>query len=110
MLSIIGKFTNAAIGWALPGLSANALYIVAGLLSVGIPSAYAWHKGTEGKAAAVATADARCEVRIAEMRAVSATTLASILTEIKEHEDDDAGKTAKDLCKGSPFCRERKKQ
>jgi hypothetical protein len=104
MLALIGKITNAAIGWALPGLSANALYIVAGLLFVGLPSAYAWHKGVEGKAAAIATERAACEVSKAEDAQVSAETLAHLLDRIAKAEDDETG-TAAEICKRDPFCK-----
>lgn len=110
MLGIIGKLTNAAIGWALPGFSANALYIVAGLLFVGIPSAYAWHKGSEGKAAAIVAERSSCEIGKAEARAKSAESLAHLLDKVAKLEDGtDDGKTSAELCKGSPFCRTRKK-
>lgn len=114
MLALIGRLTNAALGWVLPGLSANALYLLAGLLAIGIPSAYAWHKGTEGKAAAIVAERAACEVSKAEGARVSAESLAHLLDKIAkledDDEDDDEGKTSADLCKGSPFCRDRGKK
>ena len=110
MLALIGRLTNAAIGWALPGLSANALYLLAGFLFVSIPSAYAWHKGTEGKAAAIATERASCELTKAEDARNAALTMADLLDRIAKAEDDDEGKTAKQLCAGSPFCRDRGKK
>lgn len=87
MLALIGKLTNAAIGWAMPGLSASALYIVAGLLAVGIPSAYAWHKGSEGKAAAVEREKAQCEVKIARMETAAERTISDILSSVDEATD-----------------------
>jgi hypothetical protein len=111
MLALIGKLTNAAIGWALPGISANALYIVAGLLFVGIPSAYAWHKGSEGKAAAIVAERAACEISKAEDARNAALTMADLLDRIAKAEtDNDAGKTSKQLCAGSNFCRTRGKK
>jgi|SRR5687767_15378858 len=110
MIAIVGKFVNAAIGWALPGLSANALYILAGVLIVGAPSAYAWHRGAEGKAAAVATERAACEVAKSETARQAAVTMADLLDRIAKSEEDDEGKTAKQLCAGSPFCRDRGKK
>lgn len=82
MFSLIGKLANAAIGWALPGLSASALYIVAGLLAVGIPSAYAWHKGSEGKAAAVAAEKAQCEIKLARIETAAERTISDILSSV----------------------------
>lgn len=105
---ILGKIANAAIGWALPGFSANALYLVAGLLFVAVPSAYAWHRGAEGKAAAVATERAACEVSKAEDARVSAETLAHLLDRIAKAEEDETG-TPADLCKRDPFCKGAKK-
>jgi hypothetical protein len=104
MLALIGKITNAAIGWALPGLSANALYIVAGLLFVGLPSAYAWHKGTEGKAAAVATERAACELSKSETARQAAVTMADLLDRIAKAEEDETG-TAAEICKRDRFCK-----
>lgn len=101
---ILGKIANAAIGWALPGLSANALYLVAGLLLVAVPSAYAWHKGAEGKAAAIATERAACEVSKAEDARVSAETMTHLLDRIAKAEEDETG-TPADLCKRDPFCK-----
>jgi hypothetical protein len=104
MLALIGKLTNAAIGWAVPGLSASALYIVAGLLFVGVQSAYAWHKGTEGKAAAIATERAACEVRIASSVAASSQALSELLATIQAEDEDETG-TAAEACKRDRFCK-----
>jgi hypothetical protein len=101
---ILGKFVNAAIGWALPGLSANALYLLAGVLIVGVPSAYAWHKGAEGKAAAVATERAVCEIAKSETARQAAVTMADLLDRIAKSEEEETG-TPDDLCKRDPFCK-----
>jgi hypothetical protein len=106
MLGLIGKLTNAALGWAVPGLSASALYIVAGVLAIGIPSAFAWHKGAEGKAAAIVAERAACEISKAEGIAASSKALAEILATI---EDDDGNQTAAEACKRDRFCKGGKK-
>jgi hypothetical protein len=108
MAALIGWATNKALGWALPGLSASALYIIAGLLFVGLPSAYAWHKGTEGKAAAIATERAACEIANAETARQAAVTMSDLLDRIAKAEDDETG-TAVELCRRDPFCRRGKK-
>lgn len=109
MVGFIGWATGKALGWALPGLSANALYIVAALLAVGIPSAYAWHKGSEGRAAAVATERAACSIANAEAARQAAVTMADLLDRIAKDEEEDAGKTPAERCKADPFCKGGKK-
>jgi hypothetical protein len=108
MVSFIGWAVNRALGWAMPGLSASALYILAGLLVVGIPSAYAWHLGTEGKAAAVASEKAACEVRMAEGAAASAQALSDILATIQAGDEDET-QSAAEACKRDRFCKGAKK-
>jgi hypothetical protein len=108
MVSFIGWAANKALGWALPGLSANALYIIAGLLFVGLPSAYAWHKGTEGKAAAIATERAACEFSKSETARQAAVTMADLLDRIAKAEEDETG-TPAELCRRDPFCKRGKK-
>jgi hypothetical protein len=104
MFSLIGKLANAAIGWALPGLSASALYIIAGLLAVGIPSAYAWHRGAEGKSAAVEREKAQCEARIARMETAAERTIADILSSVDEA--TDASVNVAEYCAKHPtLCR-----
>lgn len=110
LLHNIGKIVWGLAGWAMPSLGLTPYLAAAATVALGLATSFAYFKGAEGKSAAVATAVASCEVRIAEMQAVSAERLTSVLTEIRQHEDEDVGKTARDLCKGSPFCRERKKQ
>lgn len=104
MAALIGWLTNKAIGWALPGLSANALYIVAALLAIGLPSAYAWHKGAEGKAAAIASERAACEVSKAAGIAASAQAMAELLATIQAGEEEEAGDAA-EACKRDRFCK-----
>ncbi len=107
MVGFIGWAFNKALGWAMPGLSASVLYLLAGLLSIGIPSAYAWHKGSEGKAAAIATERAACAIDKARDEAATSRALSSLMDEIsKLSTTDDDGKTAAQLCAGSPFCRD----
>jgi hypothetical protein len=104
MFSLIGKLANAAIGWALPGLSASALYIIAGLLVVGIPSAYAWHRGAEGKSAAVEREKAQCEVKIARMETAAERTISDILSSVDE--STDASVNVAEYCAKHPtLCR-----
>jgi hypothetical protein len=104
MVSFIGWAVNKALGWAMPGLSASALYIIAGLLFVGLPSAYAWHKGTEGKAAAIATERAACELSKSETARQAALTMAHLLDRIAKAEEDETG-TAAEICKRDRFCK-----
>lgn len=104
MLALIGKFVSTAIGWALPGLSASTLYIVAGLLAVGVPTAWAYHKGSEGKSAAVATEKAQCEIRLARMETAAERTIADILSSVDEA--TDASVNVAEYCAKHPtLCR-----
>ncbi len=104
MVSFIGWAVNKALGWAMPCLSASALYILAGLLAVGLPSAYAWHKGSEGKAAAIASEKAACEVRIAEGASASAQALSNLLATIQAGDEEETV-TAAEACKRDRFCK-----
>jgi hypothetical protein len=104
MLALIGKLTNAAIGWALPGLSASTLYIVAGLLAVGVPTAWAYSKGSEGKSAAVEREKAQCEVKIARMETAAERTIADILSSVDGM--TDGSKDVAQYCERHPgLCR-----
>lgn len=107
MFSIIGRLVNAAVGWALPGLSASVLYIVAGLIAIGVPTAYAWHKGAEGKAAAVATEKAQCEIKLARIETAAERTISDILSSVDGI--TDASVDVAEYCSKHPgLCRSEK--
>jgi hypothetical protein len=80
------------------------------LVAIGGPAGAVWLHMHGVKREAVRLANASCELRIAESAAESAKRLAGILQKIKEDDDGDDGKTAAELCKGSPFCRDRGKK
>lgn len=109
MAALIGWLTNKAIGWAIPGLSANALYIIAALLAIGLPSVYAWHRGEVKASAAVAVERSACELSKAEDARNAALTMADLLDRIARHEEEDDGKTPAEKCRADPFCRGGKK-
>jgi hypothetical protein len=109
-MAIVGQIAWKALGWAMPGLSAAWLYLLAGGLGVALVASVAFLQGREGKAAAIASERAACELSKAEDAQVSAETLAHLLDRIAKLEDDDEGKSAKELCASSPFCRNRGKK
>jgi hypothetical protein len=112
-LALAGRLVSPLLAFV-PGLNPKVLIFFAGCLAVltviGGPAGAVWlHMRGEVKAAATAEKTA-CELSKAEAAQVSAETLAHLLDRIAKLEDDDEGKSAKELCASSPFCRTRGKK
>ncbi len=109
MLSTIGKLVWGGAGWAMPSLGLAPYFLAAATVVLGLATGFAYFKGAEGKAAAVATANASCEVRIAEGARASAESLAHVLATIKSGEDNASepknSDEEKELCRKSKLCR-----
>lgn len=97
----LGWLFSGAVGFV-PGLPKSVFMAAAALLVVTLASGYAWHKGSEGKGAAVAAEKAACLVKIGNAQTAAERTIADILSSIDPTEHD--GKTAAELCKGDPLC------
>ncbi len=106
-MAFIGKLVWNALGWAMPGLSASWLYLLAGSLGISLIASVAFFKGAEGKSAAVAAERSACVVSKAQDAQASAEAMAQLLATINAQDGGiDADKTAMQLCAGSPFCRD----
>jgi hypothetical protein len=104
MLALIGKLFNVALGWALPGLSAIWLYLAAGLLAVAVPSIWAYHVGSEGKAAALARCEAACTLTMSELKTDAERAISDILSTVGE--SGDFSENVAQYCKRNPgLCR-----
>ena len=104
LLVIIGRLFNAALGWALPGVSASALYLVAGLLAIGVPAGWAYHKGASGCAASLAAEKAACSLKIANMQTATDRTISDILSSVAD--EDQTSENVGQYCKRNPgLCR-----
>jgi len=109
MLSSIGKTIWGMAGWSMPSLGLIPYFVAAGTVVLSITATVAYHKGAEGRAAAVATEKAGCEVRIAESARASAESLSHVLGTIKAGEEaavepKNAAEEAA-ACKKSKLCR-----
>jgi hypothetical protein len=111
MLSLIGKLVSGAIGWAIPGFSPMVLYGISALAILGSVAGMAYVKGAEGRGAAVAAANASCEIRMANMQTAAERTIADVLEHIKNNSEEEPKTPAEELklCKASKLCRERVK-
>ena len=107
MIYLIGRIFSGVIGWAIPGAKPLILYASGAFLAVSLIAGYAWHKGAEGKGAAIATIKADCEMEKAVGAATHAKALSDLLFTIQQGEEaSQENKTAAELCKGSRFCRD----
>lgn len=108
----LGKYLAwPVIGALVPGINPKVMMVLAGILAavivVGGPAGAVWIHMHGAKREAVTTANAACELRIAQSTAASAQALADILASVKE--DEPAPKTkaeASAACKRSKLCRE----
>ncbi len=109
MLSTIGKLAWGSAGWAMPSLGLIPYFVAAATVVVSLTSGYAYFRGAEGKSAAVAQANASCEVRIAEGARASAERLAHVMATIKAGDEAEtepkSSAEEKDLCRKSRLCR-----
>ncbi len=104
MLALIGKLTNGVLGWALPGLSAVWLYVAAGVLLVTVPATWTYHKGSEGKAAALARCEASCTLTMQELKTDTERAISNILSTTGESGDNS--EDVLQYCKRNPgLCR-----
>jgi xanthosine utilization system XapX-like protein len=102
MLQLIGWLFSGVFKF-FPGVPTIAVYGLTGLLAVGIPTAWAYHKGSEGKSAAVATEKAQCEIRLARMETAAERTIADILSSA----EPETSENVVQYCKRNPgLCRE----
>lgn len=108
----LGWLFSGAIKFV-PGLPKSVFMAVAVLACLGLLAGYAYHKGSEGRGAAVAAEKAACEVKIANIERASELTISDILKTVQEGETSDPGPTTKaeldSLCAKSPMCRENSK-
>lgn len=113
-LAPLGAIVWPLLRWLAPAIPAKGLlYLIAALaavVAIGAPAGAVWLKMRGERSAAVSLERAACELSKAEDARVSAETLSHLLDRIAKAEDDDEGKTAKQLCAGSPFCRDRGKK
>ena len=87
-----------------PGLPTIAVYALAVLAVVGLPAGYAWHKGNEGAAAAVAQCKSACSLKIADMQTAAERTISDILSSVNEQGQES--ENVADYCKSNPgLCR-----
>jgi hypothetical protein len=102
-----------SVGWLfsgafkfIPGVPTVAVYGLAILAVIGLPAGYGYHKGSEGKAAAVVRCEAACKIRVAEKETTLQRTLSGILeANAKDVEPEPKSAAEQDaLCKKSPFC------
>lgn len=106
-MALVGNIVLRLFDWAMPGLSGFWLYGLAGLMAIGLVASLAYSQGTEGKAAAIATERAACEVSKSETARQAAVTMADLLDRIAKAEDETG--TAAELCNRDPFCKRGKK-
>lgn len=107
MLGNIGKIVWGASGWAMPSLGLVPYFVAAATVVLGLATGAAYFKGSEGKAAAIATERSACEIRIAEGAQASAEKLAAVLATIQAGEADEPKTPAEEkaACKKSKLCR-----
>jgi hypothetical protein len=117
VLSWLGRLSWPVLGSLLPGMSPALMMALAGslvaLVAVAGPAAAVWLHMHGKQREAVALADARCEIRIAESARVSAAKLTQLLDTIKTGEDaaEEPKSRAEELaaCRKSRLCREHAK-
>jgi hypothetical protein len=106
-MAFLGQIAWKALGWAMPGLSATWLYLLAGGLAASLIASVAFLQGQEGKAAAIVDEQAKCEISKAEDARANAESLAALLDRIAKAEADEPKTPAeeKKLCAKSKLCR-----
>ena len=106
-MAFVGKLVWSALGWALPGLSASWLYLLASGVGVALVASVAFLQGAEGKAAALATEKAACELRISSTATEAAATMADLLEQIAKEAPNEPTTPAEEAaqCKRSKLCR-----
>jgi hypothetical protein len=105
ILSSIGWLFSGAIKF-IPGVPTVAVYGLAILAIIGLPAGYGYHKGSDGKAAAVVRCEAACKEKIALQETTLQRTLIDIVA-ANANEDVEEPESAAEqdaLCKKSPFC------
>ncbi|HLU04704.1 MAG TPA: hypothetical protein VKZ94_18200 [Advenella sp.] len=106
MLQLIGWLFSGVFKF-MPGVPTIAVYGVALLFAIGLPSGWAYYRGSEGKAAAVEREKAQCEVKIARMETAAERTIADILSSVDGI--TDASKDVAQYCERHPtLCRSEK--
>ncbi len=110
MITLIGKLTSGALGWAMPGFGPWLAYGLAGTMAVALMVGFGYTRGAEGKSAAVVAERAACEVQISKNAAASAEAMAKLMQDIRDGDDKEpAPKSKADAaaaCKRSNMCRE----
>ena len=102
ILSFIGWLFSGVIKFV-PGIPTIVVYGLAMVAVVGLPAGYGYHKGSEGKFAAIAAEKMACNSRVTYGASLD------VLHNILQSEDEamklgtDPG--AATLCKQSQFCR-----
>ena len=103
ILSFVGWLFSGATKF-IPGVPMVAVYGLAALAVVGLPAGYGYHKGSEGKSAAVAAEKASCRRMAAENKATTALAIAEILSTVDE--SSDHSENVVQYCKRNPgLCR-----
>lgn len=109
MLQTIGKLVWGSAGWAMPALGLTPYLLAAATVAFGLATGFAYFKGAEGKAAAIATEQAACEIRMSEISAKSARSMSELLSSIRAGEDaatePKTSAEEKELCRKSKLCR-----
>jgi hypothetical protein len=107
-LAFLGKAAWPLIGSLVPWGGAKFGGIIGALLLalvvIGFPAGWAYHKGSEGKSAAVARSEAACAVKIADIQTAAKRTILDIVTSVDE--EGTRSTDVSDYCKRNPaLCR-----
>lgn len=107
LLHNIGKVVWGVAGWSMPSLGLIPYFVAAGTVVLSIATSLAYFKGAEGKAAAIATEKAACEIRVKEGEAASAQVMSDLLSSIRTGDAAEPKTPAEEIaaCKKSKLCR-----
>lgn len=116
-LAWIGRLAWPVIGAVIPGISPKLIVplavALAVLVAVGGPAGAVWLHMHGARGEAVRTANAKCELRIADGARISAESLSHVLATIKLGDDSAVEPKTKTeelkACRASKLCREHAK-
>lgn len=87
-----------------PGAPTVVVYALAAAAVIGLPAGYAYHKGSQGRDAAVARCESACTVKIASIQTAAERTILDIVTSVDEAET--GSKDVQQYCQKHPtLCR-----
>lgn len=92
-----------------PGVPTFAVYALAIVAVVGLPAGYGYHKGSDGRTAAVVSAKADCRAKIDQIELDAEKATSAVLERVQEMDanvvEPENQAEIDDLCKKSKLCR-----